>query len=463
MPRLLPNLAALALLLAAPALAQDVSGLWKVEGRLPGGKAYAGHTVVSYAGPGRYRVKLEAKRPDGRAVRLYGLARQEGDQLEVRYRAGAGLATVITGATQGVIVGKYKVAGDGASFEGPLTTAGVSAGQAKYTKQAAPQVTLTPAAAQAEVGATVSLTLKGPAELLPLVTVLGPGRLLVTGTGGERRVRVEELAAGAHELTAHLGTENGALLAQATITIVDAAAPVSVLDEVLAEVERLSAQEPIVIFDLDDTLFETRTRSSTIVREWGQQNGNQILAACKYEHVAFGIEDTLRAAGLPEAEVTGDVGKAVRRFWSPRFFNGSYFKVDTPLPGAVAYVNRLAEAGARIMYVSGRPESGRQPSLEALAAHGFPTGPGTQLFVKPSVPPGAPKLETHAWKGKVAREDLAPLGPIVAAFDNEPANCNAFREALPTSGRVIFLDTLYDPQGPQIAERVTRIEGTYEE
>ena len=51
----------------------------------------------------------------------------------------------------------------------------------------------------------------------------------------------------------------------------------------------------------------------------------------------------------------------------------------------------------------------------------------------------------------------------MAAFDNEPANCNAFREALPATTRVVFLDTLYDPLGPTIAERVTRIEGTYEE
>lgn len=82
--------------------------------------------------------------------------------------------------------------------------------------------------------------------------------------------------------------------------------------------------------------------------------------------------------------------------------------------------------------------------------------------MKPDPAPGEPKLETAEWKGKTTKEQVVPMGKIVAAFDNEPVNCNAFRESAPQSTRVIFVDTLYKPDSPALLDRITTMEGRYE-
>jgi phosphoglycolate phosphatase-like HAD superfamily hydrolase len=447
------------LLLAAPLRAQDLTGLYQVAGELPGGERYVGLAAVSPSGTDRYRVRLDARRAGGQALRLWALGKRTGQELEVRYRPGTGLASIVAGASGGLIVGKYRLAQDG--WSGALKATGAADGRARYTKAPLPACSFAAERVDADEGDPAVLVLRGPADALRVVGVHGPGDLYVTGSGATRRVRVTGLPAGEHTFQARLGTDLGPFLATCKV-VVAAPAPASVTDEVLAEVERLAADEPLVIFDLDDTLFETRTRSSGIVAEYGRLKNNAVLAAARPEHVRFGLEETLANVGLSAAEIEGALGRDVRRYWSPRFFDGSWFRVDTPLPGSVAYVKRLADAGARIVYLSGRKANTRQQTLDALRAAGFPTGQGTTLFVKPDPAPGEPKLETAEWKGKVTKEQVLPMGKVVAAFDNEPVNCNAFRESLPAATRVIFLDTLYKPDSPPLLDRITTMEGRYE-
>jgi phosphoglycolate phosphatase-like HAD superfamily hydrolase len=222
---------------------------------------------------------------------------------------------------------------------------------------------------------------------------------------------------------------------------------------------KAAGQTPVVVFDLDDTLFETRTRSAVIIREFAQANGNDPrLLAAEPRHTRFGLEQTLEQVGLTQAEITGDLGRAIRRFWSPRFFNGTHYVHDTPIAGAAAYVNRLHGLGARIVYLTGRKTQARQPSLDALQAAGFPIDPATTtIYVKPDVAPGQPKLETSEWKGQTARTEIVGMGTVVAAFDNEPANVNALRQALAEPTRVVFLDTLYADDAPAVAPGTSTI------
>jgi len=323
-------------------------------------------------------------------------------------------------------------------------------------RTALPAVVFAPAALQVAAGAPATTELRGAADVLSLVSVRGPGTVRLTGTGAARRLTVTGLPAGVHELTAHLGTTRGPVLARVAITV---GAPSRIVDVVAREVERVVAagQLPVVIFDLDDTLFETRTRSAAIIREFGDQNGDARLKAARYEHVRFGLEDTLAEAGLTQAEIAGDLGRQVRRFWSPRFFNGTHYHHDTALAGSVAYVNRLHGLGAKIVYLTGRKTVAKASSIEALRVAGFPVGDRTTIFVKPDQVPGEPKLETAEWKGETTRTQIVGMGTFVAAFDNEPVNVNALRENVPAAAHVIFLDTLWKPDSPALLPAIVTI------
>jgi hypothetical protein len=459
--RPLSSLLPLALLLTATsALGQDLSGYYRVTGDLPGpAGTYDGVATLSPSGATSYRVRVLARTATGHPLRLSGLGRLTAGRLEVRYTA---LNNSLVGALGGDgptltgLVGRYRVGADGA-VAGRLTASGVTpAGQARYTRVGLPAVSLNPAALEVAPGATATTELRGAADVLSLVSVRGPGRARLTGSGAARRLTVTGLTSGAHELEVRLGTTRGPVLARLAITV---GAPARIVDVVAAEVERVAAagQLPVVIFDLDDTLFETRTRSAAIIREFGEQNGDARLRAARYEHVRFGLEETLAEVGLTSAEIAGDLGRQVRRFWSPRFFNGTHYHHDTPLLGAVAYVNRLHGLGAKVVYLTGRKTGAKAPSLEALRVAGFPTGERTTIFVKPDPVPGQPKLETAEWKGLETRTSILPMGTVVAAFDNEPVNVNALRESLPAGTRVIFLDTLWKPDSPALLDAIVTI------
>lgn len=459
--RPMSSLLPLALLLTATsALGQDLTGYYRVTGDLPGpGGEYEGVAALSPSGSSSYRVRVMARTTAGHGLRLSGVGRLIAGRLDVRYQA---LNNSLVGALGGNgptltgLVGRYRVGADGA-IGGRVTATGVTpAGQARYVRTALPALVFAPEALQVAPGATATTELRGASDVLSLVSVRGPGKVRLTGTGAARRVTVTGLPAGVHELTAHLGTTRGAVLARLAVTV---GAPSRIVDVVAGEVERAVAdgQSPVVIFDLDDTLFETRTRSAAIIREFGAQNGDARLEAAHHDHVRFGLEDTLSEVGLTQAEIAGALGRAVRRFWSPRFFNGTHYHHDTALAGSVAYVNRLHGLGAQIVYLTGRKTAARAPSLEALRVAGFPTGDRTTIFVKPDAVPGQPKLETAEWKGLTTRTAIAAMGPVVAAFDNEPVNCNALRENLPATTRVIFLDTLWKPDSPALLATIVTI------
>jgi hypothetical protein len=72
------------------------------------------------------------------------------------------------------------------------------------------------------------------------------------------------------------------------------------------------------------------------------------------------------------------------------------------------------------------------------------------LRLKPSF-----EEEDLAFKRRVLRE-LPALGPVVAAFENEPANANLFAEEFPAA-LVIFIETIHSPDPPPLLPRVVRV------
>jgi hypothetical protein len=103
-----------------------------------------------------------------------------------------------------------------------------------------------------------------------------------------------------------------------------------------------------------------------------------------------------------------------------------------PVPGSLAYLVSLKEAGAKIVYVTGRHEGMRAETVEQLKHFGFPIGESEQLVLNDT------NLPTVDYKAAAARSVVKTLGKPIAVFDNEKENARVFRRELPDTSTTVF-------------------------
>lgn len=207
----------------------------------------------------------------------------------------------------------------------------------------------------------------------------------------------------------------------------------------------------VVVFDLDGTLMDNRPRTAVIFRELAEELAREqhaaagALAGTRTEELAYLVVDSLRHLGIEHPEV---IARA-ESYWKTRFFSDGYLKHDTALTGAVEFARACYDAGAVLVYFTGRdlPFMGLG-SFQSLRDLGFPIGVvGTELVCKPDA-----KIPDEAFK-RAEGPLLRRVGKVVAAFDNEPGNCNAFVEMNPDAD-VVFVDTQHLPGAPKLSDRV---------
>jgi hypothetical protein len=205
---------------------------------------------------------------------------------------------------------------------------------------------------------------------------------------------------------------------------------------------------PTVVFDLDGTLFDNRPRSLAIYQElfrhWNSQ-GKTLHVPENVGKLLYLVRDSLRALGVTDEAMLA-YGEA---FWRDRFFTDEYQKHDVALPGAVAFAKACYEAGANLVYFTGRdlPKMG-VGSFAALRDAGLPIGiAGTELVLKPAF-----ETPDEAFKREAA-DALIRVGRVVATFDNEPGNCNILLAKFP-EGSHVFVDTQHAPGAPALSPAV---------
>lgn len=208
---------------------------------------------------------------------------------------------------------------------------------------------------------------------------------------------------------------------------------------------------PVVVFDLDGTLMDNRPRTAAILNELARElhaeahSAAETLASARAEELAYLLSDSLRRLGLSHPELV----TRAEAFWRERFFSDDYLKHDVALPGAVDFARACYDAGAVLVYFTGRdlPLMGLG-SFQSLRDLGFPIGVvGAELVCKPDA-----KIPDEAFK-RMEGPKLARVGRVVAAFDNEPGNCNVFVDVAP-SADVVFVDTQHLPGAPPLHKSV---------
>jgi hypothetical protein len=208
---------------------------------------------------------------------------------------------------------------------------------------------------------------------------------------------------------------------------------------------------PVVVFDLDGTLFDNRPRTRVILNEladiWRTSHPEHAKKLTRLEpsEMAYLLTDTLARLGVTD----GDRVAEAHAFWRDRFFADGHLHHDEPIPGAVEFARACYDAGATLVYLTGRdlPLMGIG-SFRSLRDNGFPIGvPGTELVLKPDA-----EMADEAFK-RLEAPKLARVGAIVASFDNEPINCNTILAQNPECESVL-VDTQHLPGAPPLDPRV---------
>lgn len=213
------------------------------------------------------------------------------------------------------------------------------------------------------------------------------------------------------------------------------------------------AERPVLIFDLDGTLYDNRPRTLRIAHAFAASLGEgyardaQIILGLSAQQLMYRLDDTLRAHGVSE-----EVVKLAARRWFERFFTDAACADDVPVRGAVRFVRTCYDLGATIVYLTGRDVPNMLVgTVRTLRDDGFPIGvPRIELVLKP-------RFEDDDTTFKVSVLDaMNELGAVVATFENEPGNANMFHGRWPAATAVL-LETLHAPGAPECVPAVVKV------
>ncbi len=207
---------------------------------------------------------------------------------------------------------------------------------------------------------------------------------------------------------------------------------------------REQGETPVVVYDLDATLFDNRPRTLILIQDGAREIAEQlseqeraILDSMNTSIVQYSVRKTLQDAGIHNEEVENSIFE----YWWERFFTDEYVLLDDPVLGAVEFVNRVADLGVTTVYLTGRdtPKM-RAGSLQDLEDHGFPVPNDSTVYLitKPQ-----PEIRDIDYK-RDAVEQISGYGTVIACFENEPRNSNLLASSFPDAIHV-FLDTAHNP------------------
>jgi len=202
---------------------------------------------------------------------------------------------------------------------------------------------------------------------------------------------------------------------------------------------------PVVLLDLDSTLYEVGPRTHVILRKWAvSEDAKQfpkirpLFENISTANVGYSIRDTFNSLKLDVTDpLIHPAFEHVKNFWSDRFFSNNYLVHDRAYTGAVDFAKKIYELGAEIIYLTGRDEPRMGPGSRAkLIQDGFPfEKPRTELVLK-----AAAHLDDR-WHKEEAGRKIRQHGRLIASFENEPANVCALAEIFPDAMNV-FIDTV---------------------
>jgi phosphoglycolate phosphatase-like HAD superfamily hydrolase len=121
-----------------------------------------------------------------------------------------------------------------------------------------------------------------------------------------------------------------------------------------------------VVFDIDDTLADTRPRTVAIAKAWDAQNGTHYFDGLKPGQVPRSPRDLAEGIGVP-FHLIGDF----TNFWSQAFWDGANFKHDAPMKQTIDIAKAARAAGAELVFLTGRLQASAKNTVEQLKGFGL--------------------------------------------------------------------------------------------
>jgi hypothetical protein len=216
--------------------------------------------------------------------------------------------------------------------------------------------------------------------------------------------------------------------------------------------------KPIILLDLDSTLYEVGPRTLAIIKEWNESpqtplNIQSTLNEVALKHIGYSLSDMAHNLGLhPSHPDTEHALNELKPFWWDRFFTNHYLLHDRPYPGAVEYTQNLFNMGAHLVYLTGREQSKmEEQTIHNLKRDNFPwCKNNTTLVMKPS---GSVLDVAHK---KNIKSFIDQNGTLLASFENEPINIVALSQVFPHAMH-IFMDTVYSDHPTEPGKNLFRI------
>lgn len=223
------------------------------------------------------------------------------------------------------------------------------------------------------------------------------------------------------------------------------------LSDVLVKA-KAAGEKGLLVFDLDSTVFDNRPRQSRIVREYGKARGLAVLEGCEPHHWNSGwdLKAAMMACGL-SAELAEKNYHDAKNYWGARFFTSEYCVDDIEIPGAPQYLAAAVKTGAQVVYVTGRHEEMRAGSVKCMEKCNMPVPGGkVALVMKPTL------RESDDTYKVTAHAQLAKMGTVIAAFDNEPTHANDYAKKF-ADATVIHLATDHSGRPVELLPRIISV------
>jgi hypothetical protein len=137
----------------------------------------------------------------------------------------------------------------------------------------------------------------------------------------------------------------------------------------------------IVVFDIDNTLVDTRSRTRAAARAFAAEHPwASRLARLSLQEIGRDGRETALVAGLGEKR-----SEEFHRFWNRFFWRPSSLVHDTPLASTIALARKAKASGAEVYYLTGRVEALKAGTLRQLVSLGLPDADRAHVLCKPRV------------------------------------------------------------------------------
>lgn len=200
-----------------------------------------------------------------------------------------------------------------------------------------------------------------------------------------------------------------------------------------------AGERALAVFDLDNTLFDTRPRTLAAARGYDAARASAWFAPLSVDAVRRDGRATAAQPLLgPPPEPVIDEFAA---YWDDAFWRPEAFAHDTPIAAIVAWARAAIAVGAEVRFLTGRVMALQDASIAALYRVGLPCAPEA-VVCKPDL-----STRTAPWKCEVLARwaHHAPLGWFVTEGRRDTA---AVQAALPGAPCALIDCSFEDPSLP---------------